>query len=179
MRFKCLIEHPQRHTKQSAPIVETNAKFHSNQTRADLFTAENAGQTEDHQYRDFNAKTCGIATFETIPYYPQRSGSLRETSSLLADITLLNLQFVSSSYSKGIFLPSKSRFDTPNSSSTSFSCSAVNTGPSLHTRYRPITQLPHNPMAHRIRRSRLASKAIPYFAPKPRTFRIICSGPQV
>ena len=39
----------------------------------------------------------------------------------------------------------------PNSSLTSRSCAAVKTGPSLQTRYLPITQLPHKPMPQRIK----------------------------
>ena len=55
-------------------------------------------------------------------------------------------------------LPSRVNFVIPNSFLTSFNCVLLNMGPSLQTRYLPMTQLPHRPMPHRIRRSKLASK---------------------
>jgi len=36
-------------TRQFAPTVERNAKFHSNQTEAGQYTAENVMLNEDHQ----------------------------------------------------------------------------------------------------------------------------------
>lgn len=38
----------ERRTRQSAPIVAKNVKFHSNLTEAGLFIVENATQREDH-----------------------------------------------------------------------------------------------------------------------------------
>jgi translation initiation factor 1A len=41
------MEDPRICTKQFAPIVGKNVRFHSNLTQTDLFTVENAGQDED------------------------------------------------------------------------------------------------------------------------------------
>jgi len=78
----------------------------------------------------------------------------------------------------GILLPSKPSLEIPSSSLTSRSCAAVKTGPSLHTRYLPITQLPHKPMPQRISRSKLASIGMPLFSVMLKTWRIMGSGPQ-
>jgi hypothetical protein len=47
VRFDCLTEKTEKCTRQSALIVERNAKFPSNQTEADQYTAENAMLNED------------------------------------------------------------------------------------------------------------------------------------
>ena len=75
-------------------------------------------------------------------------------------------------------LPSKPSLDMPNSSFTLRSRVELNTGPSLQTRYLPIMQLPHMPMPHRMRRSRLASMGTLCFSVRLKTSRIMRSGPQ-
>jgi hypothetical protein len=47
VRFDCLTEKTEKCTRQSVLIVERNAKFPSNQTEADQYTAENATLNED------------------------------------------------------------------------------------------------------------------------------------
>ena len=79
----------------------------------------------------------------------------------------------------GILLPLRFSFDIPSSSLISFSCVLLNMGPSLQTRYFPMTQLPHRPMPHRIRRSRLASMDCLCFWVVSKIFLTITSGPQV
>jgi len=76
-------------------------------------------------------------------------------------------------------LPSKPSLEMPSSSLTSRSRVELNTGPSLQTRYLPIMQLPHMPMPHRIRRSRLASKGMPCFSVRLKMWRVMRSGPHV
>lgn len=79
----------------------------------------------------------------------------------------------------GMRLPSKPSLDMPNSSFTSRSLLELKTGPSLQILYLPIIQLPHIPMPHRIRRSRLASMATRCFSVKLKTWRVMRSGPHV
>jgi len=76
-------------------------------------------------------------------------------------------------------LPSKPSLEMPSSSLTSRSRWVLKTGPSLQTRYLPIMQLPHMPMPHRIRRSRLASRGTLCFSVRLKTWRVMRSGPQV
>jgi len=45
LKTKCITKN---HTRQHAPNAERNVTFHSNQTVAGQFTAENATQNEDH-----------------------------------------------------------------------------------------------------------------------------------
>ena len=47
MRNECLMVDQEKCTLQSAPNVDKNAKFHSNLTEADLYTAENVMLNED------------------------------------------------------------------------------------------------------------------------------------
>ena len=76
-------------------------------------------------------------------------------------------------------LPSKPSFDMPNSSLTWRSRLLLKTGPSLHTRYLPIMQLPHMPMPQRISLSKLASSGTWCFSVSWNTWRVMGSGPHV
>lgn len=78
-----------------------------------------------------------------------------------------------------VLLPLGFSFEIPSSFLISSSCVLLNMGPSLQTLYLPMVQLPHRPMPHRIRRSRLACRGCLCFCVVSKIFLTMISGPQV
>jgi hypothetical protein len=64
-------ENQEKCIRQSVLIVGRNAKFHSNPTKIDLFTAESASQNGDPQEEDIRVNA--HSAYEILALMPDRS----------------------------------------------------------------------------------------------------------